>query len=126
MMKLPKGLIYFSRMILHTESIGNNNYDNNQSKRELGIFFFFFFFVRGWKWAGMGRNTVPEVKPPTPSPGAGDVGICFNVTSSLLKEFSQDHTIYKLNCKVKHTTTSSINTSVHFIDVRDHDDAERR
>ena len=26
MMKLPKGLIYFSRMILHTESIGNNNY----------------------------------------------------------------------------------------------------
>ena len=88
MMKLPKGLIYFSRMILHTESIGNNNYDNNQSKRELGI--------------------------------------CFNVTSSLLKEFSQDHTIYKLNCKVKHTTTSSINTSAHFIDVRDHDDAERR
>lgn len=83
-------------------------------------------YLRGWKWAGMGRNTVPEVKPPTPSPGAGDVGICFNVTSSLLKEFSQDHTIYKLNCKVKHTTTSSINTSVHFIDVRDHDDAERR
>ena len=30
MMKLPKGLIYFSRMILHTESIGNNNYYNNQ------------------------------------------------------------------------------------------------
>lgn len=30
-------------------------------------------YLRGWKWAGMGRNTVPEVKPPTPSPGAGDV-----------------------------------------------------
>lgn len=56
MMKLPKGLIYFSRMILHTESIGNNNYDNNQSKRELGIFFFFFSFLSGGgngpEWAG--------------------------------------------------------------------------
>ena len=57
MMKLPKGLIYFSRMILHTESIGNNNYDNNQSKRELGICFFFFFsFLSGGgngpEWAG--------------------------------------------------------------------------
>lgn len=30
-------------------------------------------YLRGWKWAGMGRNTVPEVKPPTPSHGAGDV-----------------------------------------------------
>lgn len=23
-------------------------------------------YLRGWKWAGMGRNTVPEVKPPAP------------------------------------------------------------
>lgn len=23
-------------------------------------------YLRGWKWAGMGRNTVPEVKPPNP------------------------------------------------------------
>lgn len=30
-------------------------------------------YLRGWKWAGMGRNTVPEVKTPAPSPGAGDV-----------------------------------------------------
>jgi hypothetical protein len=30
-------------------------------------------YLRGWKWAGMGRNTVPEVKPPAPSPGAGGV-----------------------------------------------------
>lgn len=30
-------------------------------------------YLRGWKWAGMGRNTVPEVKPPAPSSRAGDV-----------------------------------------------------
>lgn len=31
-------------------------------------------YLRGWKWAGMGRNTVPEVKPPSPpSSGAGGV-----------------------------------------------------